>query len=62
MVGIMRQARVVQPRSEMLGPAAVALIEQQDAEAGTKSLCREAAHVMRAAGSLEPVERQQHRV
>ena len=58
---IRREAGVIQALRQVLGPAAVPLIEPDDVEAGGEGLVGEAAHVVRVARPLETVQHQQRR-
>ena len=61
MIGVVRQPRVVEARTEMFGPSTVALVEQDDVEPGAAALGGETAHVMRLARAFEAVQREQER-
>ena len=52
---------MIEPLRQVLRAAAVALVEPDDVEAGGKRLVGDAAHVMRLARSLEPVQHDQCR-
>ena len=56
------QARMIEARREVLGAAAVALIQPDDVEAAREGLVGDAAHVVRGARSLEPVQQDQQRM
>ena len=55
------QPRVIEPARQVLGAAAIALVEPDDVESGGEGLLGQAAHVMRFARALETVQRQQRR-
>ena len=59
---IVGQAGVVEAAREMLGLAAVALIETYNIPARGKGLVGHAAHVVRSARALEAVQEQQRRM
>ena len=56
-----REPRVIEPARQVLGTAAIALIEADDVEAGGQGLVGHAAHVVREARAFQPVQHQQRR-
>ena len=56
-----RQARVIEPRRQVFGVAAIPLVERHRIPAPPPRLCCEPAHVVHAAGAFEPVKREQCR-
>ena len=55
---IRRQARVIQARRQMLGSAAVALVQQHRVPASARGLRCKTAHVMRLTRAFESVQGQ----
>ena len=60
--GIVRQPGVIEAARQVLGAAAIPLVQPDDVPAGGPGLVGHAAHVVRDAGALEAVQQQQRRV